>query len=129
MGGITDKHSAYPEFTRFDKKAKNMRYFQDDDFHKHHWNDLTIKERDFWRGLVQLEEEDAKERIQRRHERDERTFRHQNSNSRQRSNTIQQGNGRPDSRTQHRGHGHGPSQERPVRHPSKIVEGFRATER
>ena len=56
MGGITDKHSAYPEFTRFDKKAKNMRYFQDVDFHKQHWNDLTINERDYWRGLVHLEE-------------------------------------------------------------------------
>ena len=128
MGRITDKHPGYPNVTRFDKKAKNMRYFQDEDFHKHHWNDLTIKERDYWRGLVQLEEEDAKERIQRRHERNERTFRHQNSNSRQRSNTIQQGKGRPDSRTQHRGHGHGPSQERPVRHPSKIAQGFRTTE-
>jgi hypothetical protein len=69
MGGIKDKHSAYPEFTRFDKKAKNMRYFYDADFHKCHWNDLTTKERDYWRGLVQIEEEDAKKRVQRRHER------------------------------------------------------------
>ena len=128
MGEIKDNHPGYPEFTRFDKKAKNMRYFQDADFHKCHWNDLTTKERDYWRGLVQLEEEDAKTRIQRRHERNERTFRHQNSNSRQRSNTIQQGKRRPDSRTEHRGHGHGPSQERPVRHPSKIAQGFRTTE-
>ncbi len=27
MGGITDKHSAYPEFTRFDKKAKEHAVF------------------------------------------------------------------------------------------------------
>ena len=72
MGGIKDKHSAYPEFTRFDKKAKNMRYFQDTDFHKYHWNDLTIKERDYWRGLVQIDEEDAKERLPVRSQRHER---------------------------------------------------------
>ena len=128
MGQIKDKHPGYPEFTRFDKKAKNMRYFQDTDFHKYHWNDLTTKERDYWRGLVQIEEEDAKERIQRRHARDERTFRHQNTRTHRRSNSIQQGTRGPSSRTQHRGHGHGPSQERPVRHPSKIAQGFRTTE-
>jgi len=72
MGKITDKHPGYPDITRFDKKAKNMRYFDDVDFHKHHWNDLTTKERDYWRGLVQLEEEDAKTRIQRRSQRHER---------------------------------------------------------
>jgi hypothetical protein len=39
-----------------------MRYFNDISFKKYHWNDLTIKERDHWRGLVQIEEEDKLQR-------------------------------------------------------------------
>ena len=47
----------YPERTKYDKKARNYRYKYDIDFKKYHWNDLTLKDRDYWRGLVQMDEE------------------------------------------------------------------------
>ena len=50
-------HPEYPERTKYDKKARNYRYKYDIDFNKYHWNDLTLKERDYWRGLVQIDEE------------------------------------------------------------------------
>jgi len=55
MGEI--KHPGYPDRTCYDKKARNYRYKYDTDFKKYHWNDLTLKERDYWRGLVQIDEE------------------------------------------------------------------------
>jgi hypothetical protein len=51
----------YPERTRYDKKARNYRYLYDFDFSKYHWNDLPLKERDYWRGLVQKDEKDKLE--------------------------------------------------------------------
>ena len=45
----------YPERTRYDKRARNYRYLYDFDFSKYHWNDLPLKERDYWRGLVQID--------------------------------------------------------------------------
>jgi hypothetical protein len=62
MGTIKEKHPDYPNSTRYDKRARSMRYFNDISFKKYHWNDLTIKERDHWRGLVQIEEEDKLQR-------------------------------------------------------------------
>ena len=50
-------HPEYPERTKYDKKARNYRYKYDIDFKKYHWNDLELKERDYWRGLVQMDEE------------------------------------------------------------------------
>jgi len=71
MGEI--KHPEYPDRTYYDKKARSYRYKYDVDFKKYHWNDLTLKERDYWRGLVQIDEEYAKKKFQGRYERDERT--------------------------------------------------------
>ena len=50
-------HPEYPERTKYDKRARNYRYKYDIDFKKYHWNDLDLKERDYWRGLVQIDEE------------------------------------------------------------------------
>ena len=50
-------HPEYPEKTKYDKRARNYRYKYDVDFKKYHWNDLTLKDRDYWRGLVQIDEE------------------------------------------------------------------------
>ena len=50
-------HPEYPERTKYDKKARNYRYKYDVDFKKYHWNDLDLKEKDYWRGLVQIDEE------------------------------------------------------------------------
>ena len=50
-------HPEYPERTCYDKKARNYRYRYDIDFKKYHWNDLSLKERDYWRGLVQVDKE------------------------------------------------------------------------
>ena len=47
----------YPERTKYDKRARNYRYKYDIDFKKYHWNDLDLKEKDYWRGLVQIDEE------------------------------------------------------------------------
>ncbi len=47
----------YPERTKYDKRARNYRYKYDADFKKYHWNDLDLKEKDYWRGLVQIDEE------------------------------------------------------------------------
>ena len=78
--------NGYPERTRYDKKARNYRYLYDVDFKKYHWNDLPLKERDYWRGLVQIDEEYAKERLQGRHERYERKRHGQDTRVRQRPN-------------------------------------------
>ena len=51
----------YPERTKYDKRARSYRYKYDIDFKKYHWNDLTLKERDYWRGLVQKDEQDKLE--------------------------------------------------------------------
>ena len=51
----------YPERTKYDKKARNYRYKYDVDFKKYHWNDLDLKEKDYWRGLVQKDEQDKLE--------------------------------------------------------------------
>ena len=50
-------HPEYPERTKYDRRARNYRYRYDIDFKKYHWNDLDLKERDYWRGLVQMDEE------------------------------------------------------------------------
>ena len=81
----------YPERTKYDKKARNYRYKYDIDFKKYHWNDLTLKERDYWRGLVQIDEEYAKERLQGRHERVGLARRHQNKGIHRRTPLPQQG--------------------------------------
>ena len=47
----------YPDYTRYDKRARNYRYLYDTDFKKCHWNDLDLKERDYWRGRVQQDEQ------------------------------------------------------------------------
>ena len=47
----------YPDYTRYDKTARNYRYLYDTDFKKLHWNDLDLKERDYWRGRVQQDEQ------------------------------------------------------------------------
>ena len=52
-----NEHPEYPERTKYDKKARNYRYMYDADFKKYHWNDLSLKEKDYWRGLVQIDEE------------------------------------------------------------------------
>jgi len=49
-------HPEYPERTQYDKKARNYRYRYDYEFKKYHWNDLPLKDRDYWRGLVQIDE-------------------------------------------------------------------------
>jgi len=54
-------HPEYPERTKYDRKARNYRYRYDVDFKKYHWNDLTLKDRDYWRGLVQRDEKDKLE--------------------------------------------------------------------
>ena len=52
-------HPEYPERTKYDKRARNYRYKYDADFKKYHWNDLPLKERDYWRGRVQQDEQDS----------------------------------------------------------------------
>jgi len=52
-------HPEYPERTRYDKRARNYRYRYDVDFKKYHWNDLPLKERDYWRGRVRQDEQDS----------------------------------------------------------------------
>ena len=52
-------HPEYPERTKYDKRARNYRYKYDVDFKKYHWNDLPLKERDYWRGRVQQDEQDS----------------------------------------------------------------------
>ena len=81
----------YPERTKYDKKARNYRYKYDIDFKKYHWNDLTLKERDYWRGLVQIDEEYAKEKLQGRHARDGRARLQKNRGLHRRTDTSQQG--------------------------------------
>ena len=40
--------------TRYDKQAKNLRYrFDKDGFRRARWEQLTRKEKDYWRGRVQ----------------------------------------------------------------------------
>ena len=81
----------YPERTKYDKKARNYRYKYDIDFKKYHWNDLTLKERDYWRGLVQIDEEYAKEKLQGRYERDGRVRFPKNKGIHRRTPLPQQG--------------------------------------
>ena len=50
-------HPEYPERTKYDKRARNYRYRYDVDFKKYHWNDLSLKDKDYWRSLVQMDEE------------------------------------------------------------------------
>ena len=52
---MSNDHPGYPDYTIYDKKARNYRYLYDFDFSKYHWNDLPLKERDYWRGLVQID--------------------------------------------------------------------------
>ena len=84
-----NEHPEYPKRTKYDKKARSYRYRYDIDFKKYHWNDLTIKERDYWRGLVQIDEEYAKEKLQRRHARDERAHRQKNKGIYRRTHSPQ----------------------------------------
>ena len=81
----------YPERTKYDKKARNYRYRYDIDFKKYHWNDLTLKDRDYWRGLVQIDEEYAKEKLQGRHARDGRARLQKNKGIHRRTPLPQQG--------------------------------------
>ena len=84
-------HPEYPERTKYDKKARNYRYKYDIDFKTYHWNDLTLKERDYWRGLVQIDEEYAKEKLQGRHARNERARFQKNKGIHRRTPLLQQG--------------------------------------
>ena len=84
-------HPEYPERTKYDKKARNYRYKYDIDFKNYHWNDLTLKERDYWRGLVQIDEEYAKEKLQSRHARDGRTRLQKNRRIHRGTHLSQQG--------------------------------------
>ena len=84
-------HPEYPERTKYDKKARNYRYKYDIDFKTYHWNDLTLKERDYWRSLVQIDEEHAKEKFQSRHARDERARFPKNKGIHRRTHLPQQG--------------------------------------
>jgi hypothetical protein len=52
---MSNDHPEYPERTHYDKRARNYRYKYDIDFNKYHWNELSLKERDYWRGLVQID--------------------------------------------------------------------------
>ena len=56
------------EETKYDKQAKNLRYrFDKQGFKKARWEQLAHKENDYWRGCVQLWNQDrsnnAKKRI------------------------------------------------------------------
>jgi hypothetical protein len=45
--------------TKYDKRAKNLRYrFDKDGFSKARWEQLDRKEKDYWRGRVQQWEQD-----------------------------------------------------------------------
>jgi len=52
---MSNDHPEYPERTHYDKRARNYRYKYDIDFNKYHWNELSLKEHDYWRGLVQID--------------------------------------------------------------------------
>tara|TARA_R100001594_G_scaffold7561_4_gene20368 strand:+ start:4681 stop:5046 length:366 start_codon:yes stop_codon:yes gene_type:complete len=119
MGTIKEKHPDYPGLTRYDKRARNMRYFNDIHFKKYHWNDLTIKERDYWRSLVQIEEEDAKEGIQGRYERDDRKRWSENFRTRRSFSSNQQEQRRRRFKNEASGYGHGSSSNRPIRNTSQ----------
>ena len=86
---MSNDNLEYPERTKYDKKARSYRYKYDIDFKKYHWNDLTLKERDYWRGLVQIDEEYAKEKLQRLHERNERARRPKNKGVHRRTHSSQ----------------------------------------
>ena len=48
--------------TRWDKRAKALRYKWDEQsFHRTHWDKLDRKEKDYWRGRVQQYEQDQTE--------------------------------------------------------------------
>ena len=88
---MSNEHPEYPERTKYDKRARNYRYKYDVDFKKYHWNDLTLKDRDYWRGLVQMDEEHAKEKLQGRHARDGRARLQKNKGIHRRTPLPQQG--------------------------------------
>ena len=47
------------EETKYDKRAKNLRYrFDKDGFRRARWEQLDRKEKDYWRGCVQQWEQD-----------------------------------------------------------------------
>ena len=47
------------EETKYDKRAKNLRYrFDKKGFRKARWEQLERKEKDYWRGRVQQWEQD-----------------------------------------------------------------------
>jgi hypothetical protein len=49
------------EETKYDKRAKNIRYrFDREGFKKARWEQLERKEKDFWRGSVQQWDQDRK---------------------------------------------------------------------
>jgi len=50
------------EETKYDKRAKNIRYkFDKEGFKKARWKQLDRKEKDFWRGSVQQWDQDRNE--------------------------------------------------------------------
>jgi len=56
------------EETKYDKPAKSLRYrFDKEGFKKARWEQLSIKEKDYWRGCVQQWDQDrsihAKKRV------------------------------------------------------------------
>ena len=47
------------EETKYDKRAKNLRYrFDKEGFRRYRWENLDRKEKDYWRGRVQQWEQD-----------------------------------------------------------------------
>tara|TARA_R100000030_G_scaffold2549_1_gene2038 strand:+ start:552 stop:722 length:171 start_codon:yes stop_codon:yes gene_type:complete len=47
------------EETKYDKRAKNLRYrFDKEGFRRYRWEQLDRKEKDYWRGRVQQWEQD-----------------------------------------------------------------------
>ncbi len=47
------------EETRYDKRAKNLRYrFDKEGFRRARWEQLDRKEKDYWRGRVQQWDQD-----------------------------------------------------------------------
>jgi|TARA_R100001460_G_scaffold243_5_gene1071 hypothetical protein len=50
------------DVTVYDKRAKNLRYVSDKKgFKQSRWEDLTEKERDYWRARIQQSDQDRNE--------------------------------------------------------------------
>tara|TARA_R110002020_G_scaffold241571_1_gene454799 strand:- start:153 stop:329 length:177 start_codon:yes stop_codon:yes gene_type:complete len=55
------------EETKYDKQAKNLRYRSDrEGFKKARWEQLVLKEKDYWRGRVQQWQQDRSDNAKKR---------------------------------------------------------------